>query len=193
MDTPTIAKYYREHDPLKRKKLLEQSIADGECPEENAIRRELWDVRYAKDSQTGNGERADGYLALWMTLEFNKDAGSKLFGFKRAKKEIEKHLAELKFQEYLEKGGLYTELFYREVCHMIKMYMELCETDKSYNNLLFGLVHMNEDNTRGKIQADIKTVAVDLPSTLHMEQELGILTRAAREMYSLHFPDEPGI
>ena len=41
MDTPTIAAYYREADPMKRKNLLEQSIEAGEEPEENAIRKEL--------------------------------------------------------------------------------------------------------------------------------------------------------
>ena len=35
MDTPTIAKYYREKDPMERLKLLEQSIAAGEEPDEN--------------------------------------------------------------------------------------------------------------------------------------------------------------
>ena len=30
MDTPTIAKYYREKDPMERLKLLEQSIARRE-------------------------------------------------------------------------------------------------------------------------------------------------------------------
>ena len=27
MDTPIITQYYKEHDPMKRKELLEQSIA----------------------------------------------------------------------------------------------------------------------------------------------------------------------
>ena len=48
MDTPTIAKYYREKDPMERLKLLEQSIAAGEEPEENRIRKELWEIRYRK-------------------------------------------------------------------------------------------------------------------------------------------------
>ena len=39
MDTPIITQYYKEHDPMKRKELLEQSIAAGECPEENQIRK----------------------------------------------------------------------------------------------------------------------------------------------------------
>ena len=38
-DTPTIALYYREHDPMKRKMFLDQSIAAGEDEEANAVRR----------------------------------------------------------------------------------------------------------------------------------------------------------
>ena len=51
MDTPTIAKYYREKDPMERLKLLEQSIAAGEDTEGNAIRKELWDIRYSAVSE----------------------------------------------------------------------------------------------------------------------------------------------
>ena len=67
MDTPTIAKYYREKDPMERLKLLEQSIAAGEEPEENRIRKELWEIRYSDKAETGD-TRADGYLGLWMSL-----------------------------------------------------------------------------------------------------------------------------
>ena len=41
MDTPTIAKYCREKDPMERLKLLEQSIAAGEEPEEKQDPQEL--------------------------------------------------------------------------------------------------------------------------------------------------------
>ena len=46
MDTPTIAQYYRETDPAKRKELLEQAIAEEGATEENQARREIWDARY---------------------------------------------------------------------------------------------------------------------------------------------------
>ena len=45
MDTPTIAQYYREQDPMKRLELLNQSIEAGEEPEANEIRKELWECR----------------------------------------------------------------------------------------------------------------------------------------------------
>lgn len=61
-DTPTIALYYREHDPMKRKMFLDQSIAAGEDEEANAVRKELWELRYGEPSEAGSGTRADGYL-----------------------------------------------------------------------------------------------------------------------------------
>lgn len=192
MDTPTIAKYYREKEPMERLKLLEQSIAAEEDPEGNKIRKELWEIRYSDKSEAGD-TRADGYLGLWMTMEFNRNSGSRFFGTRSAKKEIGKYLAKLKFQEIQEKGGLYEELLYRECCHMVLVYMDLCQTDKSYNTTLCGLIHIKEDSAKSKLQRDIRETAVDLPGTLGMESELGIITRAAREIYRQYYPNEGNI
>ena len=192
MDTPTIAKYYREKEPMERLKLLEQSIAAEEDPEGNKIRKELWEIRYSDKSEAGD-TRADGYLGLWMTMEFNRNSGSRFFGTRSAKKEIGKYLTKLKFQEIQEKGGLYEELLYRECCHMVLVYMDLCQTDKSYNTTLCGLIHIKEDSVKSKLQRDIRETAVDLPGTLGMESELGIITRAAREIYRQYYPNEGNI
>ena len=192
MDTPTIAKYYREKEPMERLKLLEQSIAAEEDPEGNKIRRELWEIRYSDKSEAGD-TRADGYLGLWMTMEFNRNSSSRFFGTRSAKKEIGKYLTKLKFQEIQEKGGLYEELLYRECCHMVLVYMDLCQTDKSYNTTLCGLIHIKEDSAKSKLQRDIRETAVDLPGTLGMESELGIITRAAREIYRQYYPNEGNI
>ena len=112
-DSPIIALYYREHDPMKRKMFLDQSIAAGEDEEANAVRKELWELRYGEPSEAGSGTRADGYLALWMAMEYSKDTAGKLFGLKRARKEIEKNLARLKFREMQERanftGNCFTE------------------------------------------------------------------------------------
>ena len=48
MDTPIIALYYRESDPMKRKMFLDQSIAAGEEEEANAIRKELWEIQIGR-------------------------------------------------------------------------------------------------------------------------------------------------
>ena len=86
MDTPIITQYYKEHDPMKRKELLEQSIAAGEWPEENQIRKELWEIRYAEPSKVDKENRADGFLSLWMLMEFNKDSGKRFMGVRGGRK-----------------------------------------------------------------------------------------------------------
>ena len=192
-DTPTIALYYREYGPMKRKMFLDQSIAAGEDEEANAVRKELWELRYGGPSELGPDTRADGYLALWMAMEYSKDTAGKLFGMKRARKEIEKNLDRLKFKELQEKSELHRELLYRECCHMVKTYMELCEKDKTYNTTLFGIVPINEKNAKSKLQGDIYHTAVRLPEEINMQQELGIITRAAKEAYEDHFPGEGGL
>ena len=103
-DTPTIALYYKEHDPMKRKMFLDQSIAAGEDEETNAVRKEIWEIRYGGPSELGPDTRADGYLALWMAMEYSKDAAGRMFGGKRARKEVEKNLARMKFKELQEKS-----------------------------------------------------------------------------------------
>lgn len=190
MDTPTIAAYYREQDPMKRKALLEESIQAGEDPEGNAIRKEIWNIRYQGSSDSGNSSRADGYLGLWMVLEFNRDAARKMFGIKGARKEINKHLDKLKFEELRSKGPQYEELLYRECCHMVKLYMELCAQDRTYNTVLCGIMSMSNDKSKQKLKKDIYETAVALPPSIHMEKELGMITRAAMEMYEVHFPGE---
>ena len=39
---------------------LDQSIAAGEDEEANAVRKELWELRYGEPSEAGSGTRADG-------------------------------------------------------------------------------------------------------------------------------------
>ena len=190
MDTPTITQYYREADPAKRLALLNMSIEAGEEPELNKIRKELWDIRYQDKSELGGYTRADGFIALWMLMEFNRDSSKRFMGVRGCRKEIMKQLDRMKFQELRAKGKDYEDLLYRECCHMVKTYMELSESDKAYNSTLFGILKMSSEQAKDKLKADIYHTAVELPQTLKLEEELGIVTRAAREMYELHFPGE---
>ena len=192
-DTPMIALYYGEHDPMKRKMFLDQSIAAGEDEEANAVRKELWELRYGGPSELGPDTRADGYLGLWMAMEFSKDTAGKMFGLKRARREIEKNLTRLKFRELQEKSELHRELLYRECCHMVKTYMELCAKDKTYNTTLCGIVPISEKSAKNKLQHDIYTTAIAFPEEIGMQEELEIVTRAAREAYEAHFPGEGGL
>ena len=123
-------------------------------------------------------------------MEFNRDSSKRFMGVRGGRKEIMKQLDRMKFQELRAKGKDYEDLLYRECCHMVKTYMELSESDKAYNSTLFGILKMSSEQAKDKLKADIYHTAVELPQTLKLEEELGIVTRAAREMYELHFPGE---
>ena len=193
MDTPTIAAYYKEKDPMKRLKLLEQSEAAGEEPEENKIRREIWEIRYQDKSEASGNERSDGYLGMWMALEFEKGSTSRLFGIKSARKSLQKHIKKLKLKELSEKSELHASLLYREWYHAVALYIQLAQTDKNYNSYLFGMLSMKEADSINKIKGDIYKTAIELPQQLQMTEELGMITRAAREVYREFFPDEDPI
>lgn len=192
MDTPTIAEYYRESDPLKRKKLLDQAIESGEDAEANAVRKEIWEARYSGKSETGGP--ADGYLRLWMVMEFNRNNGNRMFGGnRRARKEIMKEINSVRLMELKGKSALHEELLYREFCQMVQLYMNLCVTDRNYNTVLCGLIKIKEDSAKAKIKNDIYETSVKLPKDMELTEELGLLTKAAREMYELQFPGEGGM
>lgn len=188
MDTPIIAQYYRETEPEKRKELLEQAIASGEDQEANKIRKEIWEARYK--GTTNEGGIADGYLKFWMALEFNRNAGHKVFGSGRAQKEIRKELDDIKFREIRAKSALHEELLHRECQHLVRFYMDLCEKDKNYNSVLCGLITIKKDSAKAKLQRDIYETAILLPQEIGLEEDLDLLTKAAREMYELQFPGE---
>lgn len=191
MDTPTIAQYYKETDPAKRRELLDQIIAEEGNTEENQARKEIWDARYCMKSDLGG--QADGYLKFWMTIEFNRSSGNRLFGSKGARRDLQKELDQVHFRELAQKSDLHRELVYRECEQLVKMYMDLCQTDKSYNTILCGLITMKKEDVKAKIQNDIYETTVKVPQTLEMEEELALLTKAARKVFEDYFPGEGGL
>ena len=169
MDTPIIAQYYRETEPKKRKQLLDQAIASGEDQEANEIRREIYEARYK--NTTNDGGIADGYLKFWIALEFNRNAGHKIFGPGKEQQEI------------CAKGKDYEELLYRECKHLVKFYMTLCAQDKNYNSILCGLITIKKESSEAKMKRDIYETAIRLPKDLNLEEELALVTKAAHEVY----------
>lgn len=187
MDTPIIAQYYRETDPVKRRALLEQAIASDEDIEANEVRKEIIDLRYK--GTMNDGTVADGYLKFWMALEFNRNAGHKIFGAGRAQKEIRRELDDVKFRELRAKSALHEELLYRECVHLVNLYMDLCEKDKNYNSVLCGLMTIKKENAVAKLQKDIYETAIQLPREIGLGDELDLITKAAREVYAVRFPE----
>ena len=117
-----------------------------------------------------------------MALEFNRNAGHKIFGPGKAQKEILKELDDVKFREIRAKSPLHEELLYRECKHLVKFYMTLCAQDKNYNSIL----------SEAKMKRDIYETAIRLPKDLNLEEELALVTKAAHEVYGQEYPEESG-
>ena len=79
MDTPTIAKYYREKDPMERLKLLEQSITAGEEREENRNQSEtLGELCY--ECKKWGEELTEEWTGLCMSLADLADDAKHVLG-----------------------------------------------------------------------------------------------------------------
>ena len=52
---------------------------------------------------------------------------------------------------------------------------------------------MKEENSLAKMKRDIYETAVCVPRDVNMEDELSLLTRAARKVYEDRFPGEGGM
>ena len=190
MNTPLITEFYKVTKPQKRRELLEKSIQAGEDPEKNAIRLELISLRYPEQKNGKAKDPVDALLRVWMYIEFNRKASKSRMQMKSAQKEIRKNMDDIQFLQFMKKSELHRELLYEEVCHMLKLYMTLCESDKSYRNTFFGLLTMSDEAFRQKLRADVYETAVLVPRRLDMQEELQILEEAVREVYCQVFPDE---
>ena len=109
---------------------------------------------------------------------------------KHAEAVAQKELDDVKFREIRAKSALHEELLHRECQHLVRFYMDLCEKDKNYNSVLCGLITIKKDSAKAKLQRDIYETAILLPQEIGLEEDLDLLTKAAREMYELQFPGE---
>lgn len=187
-----IAQYYREIDPLKRRKLLKKAIAeegrDPQTQKENEIRKELWKMRYSTVMDKATDSRADAFMKFWMGLEYERNSGGSIFGgYNSSARRIRKDLKSCGFKEMEEKSDLHRELLYRECVQLVWMYGELSLKDKSYGNSIFGIIRMSEDDKVEKLSKDIRATGIEFPRTLGMGQELDLISRATAEAYDILF------
>ena len=92
-DTPTIALYYKEHDPMKERCFLISLSQQGKTKDQCCSKRNLGDSLW-RSFRTGTG-----YTRRWIPgivdgMEYSKDAAGRMFGGKRARKEVERILPE---------------------------------------------------------------------------------------------------
>lgn len=188
MEPALEEQYYHELDRGRRKSLLEQAAAgEGNTPELK-LRQKIWELRYiprGKDSGS-----VDYYIRGWMGMTYLRQSSRSGFGLRRNEKEIRKIREDWNMEFLLSQGGLGERILYQELYNMIRLYLHLCMTDRTYGSTIFGLMHLDQQKLLRKIAQDVYSVAFDLPARLQMDQEFRILRLAAADAFGDQYPDQ---
>ncbi|MBQ9321339.1 MAG: hypothetical protein IJ239_03125, partial [Eubacterium sp.] len=162
--------YYRELKREKRKRILDAAILEEGMSPENELRSRLLEVRYGKKLE--KGQSVDYFIRGWMTLRFLANSSKSLFFKRKNKRELESLRADWQFDLAAEYGETGQKVLYQEFCQLTRVYLDLCQKDKNYGSILFGIGHIKEDSLMGKIGRDIYTVAYEVPQEYGVAEEL---------------------
>ena len=112
-----------------------------------------------------------------MTLAYLENETRSFFGKNRIKKEILKIRSDLMLDFAKEHGEMGQKVLYDEYYNTARLYMGLCEEDKSYSSILLGLGRMKPAKLIAKIAADLYHVSCEIPRTIGMEEELKVFIK----------------
>ena len=176
-----IEQYRREPEKEDRLEILEKAIAEEGLTEENALRRQFFEARYEENK--AKKLKIDHFIRAWMSLAYLDNESKSFFGTKRIEKEITKIRSDFLLDLAKEHGETGQKVLYDEFYNTARLYMSLCEDDKSYNSILLGLGRMKPAKLVAKIAADLYHVSYEIPKTVGMEEELKPFREALTEAF----------
>ena len=174
-----VEQYRRETDKEERIEILNKAIAEEGLTEENALRKQLLEARY-EENKKGN---IDHFIRGWMTLAYLENETRSVFGKKRIQKEITNIRSDLQLDLVKEHGETGRRVLYDEFYNTARLYMSLCEEDKSYNSILLGFGRMKPAKLVAKIAADLYRVSSAIPKSIGMDEELKTFREALTEAF----------
>ena len=179
--------YYLEVDKKKRKKLLDEGLEQEGMTPENELRSKLWEVRYGQRAK--ETMEIDHYIRGWLTMGYMKRSTKRVFGRGRVDKEKAKVLSDWGADIVKEYGEIGEKIYYQELCNMTRLYLKLCQEDKTYSSVLLGLGRMKETSLVGKIAKDVYALAYDIPEQTGTTEDFRIFTKAATDTFYAVYPD----
>ena len=106
-----------------------------------------------------------------------------MFGKKRIKKAIEDIREDFHMDLAAGYGEMGQRVLYDEFYNTARLYISLCEEDKTYNSILLGLGRMKPAKLVAKIAADLYHVSCEIPREIGMEDELKLFREALTEAF----------
>lgn len=174
-----VEQYRCELEKEDRKEILDKAIAEEGLTEENALRKQYFEWRYEKNKKT----EVDRFIRGWMSLSYLDNEIKSMFGKKRIKKAIEDIREDFHMDLAAGYGEMGQRVLYDEFYNTARLYISLCEEDKTYNSILLGLGRMKPAKLVAKIAADLYHVSCEIPREIGMEEELKLFREALTEAF----------
>ena len=174
-----VEQYRCEIEKEDRKEILDKAIAEEGLTEENALRKQYFEWRYEKNKKT----EVDRFIRGWMSLAYLDNEIKSMFGKKRIKKAIEDIREDFHMDLAAGYGEMGQRVLYDEFYNTARLYISLCEEDKTYNSILLGLGRMKPAKLVAKIAADLYHVSCEIPKEIGMDEELKLFREALTEAF----------
>ena len=178
-DNLWVEEYRREVEKEDRKAILDKAVAEEGLTEENMLRQKLFDERY----ETNPKGNIDHFIRGWMSLAYLENETNSFFGKNRIKKEADRIRADFCLNLAKEYGETGQKVLYDEFYNTARLYMGLCEEDRTYGSIILGLGRMKPEKLVAKIAADLYRVSHTIPKQVGMFEELELFRKALTEAF----------
>ncbi|MFU0832345.1 MAG: DUF5664 domain-containing protein [Oscillospiraceae bacterium] len=179
--------YYAEMDAKRRKELLTDGCEMEPDNPLNALRRELWELRYLDPK---NPEQPVDRL-LWQCVNLlciYKMSRPRMVR-KSSAKEVRDAIQTMGFEQAERCGESGRQELYREFRNAAHRYFSVSSTDKSYRKKYFGIKTMNHDEYKEKLAKDAWCLSKGIAERFQLQRELEVFSNAVKDEFFAFMPD----
>lgn len=180
--------YFETTDKEERRNILDRIKAKGEDEEFVRICEELYDHRYV--SREKKVQNIDYAIRGWVNMKFLPEVARGWFSKKGLRAKVDEILDDLGYNVCAKYGVRGREILYKDLCNAIRVYIKLCQSDKGYSSILFGIGRIKQDKLIAKMGHDIVTVSYSIPKEIGMIKEFEALAQAAKTAFVETYPKE---
>ncbi|MGN0169253.1 MAG: DUF6553 family protein [Lachnospiraceae bacterium] len=122
------------------------------------------------------------YMNAWVMLKASSCAGLHFFTRKKARKDALTYLSVFQPHDQNENHLQNLQDFAREL-------ITASLQSRSYGSTLFGMVPMREKDVAQKLAAEIRSVTLEYPAKLHLEEDFAFLYQVMKDVFFELVPD----
>lgn len=190
---PVISKewpecYYDVEDAAIRREMFMKHEDDQ--AEADILRRKLFAQRYEEK----NSRYVDAYVTAIMKLRLISMESVGFFNKKKAVKLVDESLQVLCQGQALDENSYEKDIYFRELKHAVKVFIELCQRDKQYCCVLLGQGRKKDSAVILKLIRDFENMTVGIGRRLRLDgtnlQKILYLKSAMTEAFREQYPEE---